>query len=95
VEIARERVRLIWTHWGTWQTPVDRGRHRLELSAPALPPPCRWQDDDPVQLAVAFLEARLRGAGQDLGSDLAASCMPNPVDAGRAEPAAPLLPRFP
>ena len=94
MEIARERVRLIWTHWGTWQTPADRGRHGLELSAPALPPWCRGQDDDPVQLAAAFLETRLGAAGEDLGADLAASRLSNPIDAGRAQPASPVLPCF-
>jgi hypothetical protein len=95
VEIAWELVRLIWTHWGTWQTPADRGRHGLELSAPALPPRCRGQDDDPVQLAVAFLEASVGAPGQDLGSDPAAPRLANPIDAGRAPPASPVLPRFP
>jgi hypothetical protein len=84
VEIARELVRLIWTHLGTCQTPGDRGTHGLGLSASVLPPSCRWQDDDPVQVAVSFLEARLGAAGQDLGSDLSSGGLSNPVDAGRA-----------
>jgi hypothetical protein len=54
------------------------------VSASPLPPSGRWQGDDPVQVAVAFLEARLGAAGQDASSNLAASGLSNLVDAGWA-----------
>ena len=47
------------------------------------------------KLAAAFLETRLGAAGEDPGSDLAASRLSNPIDAGRTQPASPLLSRLP